>query len=205
MRQIRIYGTLFVAGNLGGVFPIAGIPGVYKPNELSLWTQSIIDTPSAHILSALLFSCGAISGILLASVLFKKYRHAATWLGLGSLWNALFIPIPLILAELSLQGIEISTSVSEPLLLLAVFADALFNGCLAVTMIVMARTLWNTNRVLAISGAIIAVPTILVLAQFHARWAADLLGVAGPAWLAWWLTFSWRIKATVGPSPTAVQ
>lgn len=194
-----------MAGNLGGVFPIAGIPGVYKPNELSLWIQSIVNTPSLHVLSALLFLCGAIAGVLLASALFNEYRHSAIWLGLGSLWNALFIPIPLLLAEVSTQGLSVSASVAEPSLLWAVFADALFNGCLAISMILMARRLWDSHPRLARSGAMIAVPTFLVIGQFHARWAADLIGIAGPAWLTWWLIFSWHISSTVEPSPTTAQ
>jgi TctA family transporter len=157
------------------------------------------------MLSAVLFAIGAVAGVLLASALFKEHRHAATWLGLGSLWNALFIPLPLLLAELSLQGISVSPNVAEPMLLWAVLADALFNGCLAISMAIVAQSLWASHRMLAISGLIIAIPTFLVIGQFHARWAADLIGIAGPAWLTWWLILSWKIRSTAEPSPTTVQ
>ena len=107
-NQTKSFATLFVAGNLLGVFPIAGQPGVYRPHELSDWTTSIITHPTAHMLSPLLFLIGALGGMALG---WHCINHGKRWVGslllVGSGWNALFIPIPLILSQLTSSGHDI--------------------------------------------------------------------------------------------------
>lgn len=203
MNKIPLYSTLFVIGNLTGVFPIVGIEGVYKPDGLNLWLASIQLTPERHMLSALLFLIGAISGVLLGAEIGRRERTAGVVLAMGSLWNAFFIPVPLVLGELVLQNMSIQGS--EALLLLAMVADAIYNACLAITMALIARQVWHTHRKIAIAGLLVALPTFLIVGQFHFRWAADLLGIAGPGWLVWWLVFGWSHAFTAEPPEAAVQ
>ena len=189
MNGIRVWATLFVIGNLGGVIPLIGQDGVYKPNQLAEWLIAISSNPSSHVLSSMLFLLGTLSGVILATKLWKVHSWAALALGLGSLWNAFFIPTPLILAEMSIQGMPIDGH--APLLFLSLFADAMYNAALAISMVLISKSLYDSRRKLAIFGFIVAVPTLLVSGQFHFQWSAQLLGIAGPGWLTWWMIYGW--------------
>ena len=90
-KVTKLFATLFVAGNLTGVFPIAGQPGVYRPHELTDWTASIVQSPTSHTLSALLFLLGALSGMALGRhIINEGYKWVGSLLFVGSGWNALF-------------------------------------------------------------------------------------------------------------------
>jgi hypothetical protein len=184
-----------VFGNLGGVIPLLGQTGVYKPHQWSEWLAAISANPYAHIISSFLFILGTMSGVVLASKLWNRHAMGALALGVGSLWNAFFIPIPLILAELSLNGISITeqgdSTFTAALLLMSIFADAMYNALLAISMVLFSKTLLVTNRKLAVAGFIIAIPTFLVSGQFHFTQSAQLLAIAGPGWLTWWAIFGW--------------
>ena len=190
----KVFATLFVLGNLTGVFPIAGQPGVYRPHELSDWTASIIANPTAHIVSPLLFLLGALGGMALGRHLIN---HGKQWIGsllmVGSGWNALFIPIPLILAQLTSRGADITDVGTDVALSLAIFGDAMFNGLMGISLILLANGLKDKHTKLGWSGMVIGLMTTCVVGQFEFTAAADLLKVAGFLWLGWWLTWGWTV------------
>ncbi len=194
----RILTTLFVAGNLLGVFPIAGQAGVYRPHESIDWIQSISSQPTSHTLSALLFLIGALSGIYLGRHLQEK---DLTWAGfslmLGSGWNALFIPIPLLLSQLVQQGHDIQGVGTQIALGLAIFGDAMFNGLMGLSVVLLSlthqRSTQKLAKLLGISGILIGVLTMGISGQFEYTACADLLKVAGPLWLIWWLVWGWTV------------
>ena len=193
-NQTKTFASLFVAGNLFGVFPIAGQAGVYRPHELSDWTSSIIANPTAHILSPLLFLVGALGGMALG---WHCINHGKRWVGslllVGSGWNALFIPIPLILAQLTFRGHDIVGLGTEIALSLALFGDAMFNGLMGVGLALLGNSLKESSPKTGWSGIVIGIMTTCVIAQFELTAAADLLKVAGFLWLGWWLFWGWSV------------
>jgi len=189
---LRILASLFVFGNAAGVVPIAGMPGVYRPHEFNDWITSITATPSAHIASSLLFLLGAFSGIALGRLLINtKQIWAGTFLMLGAGWNALFIPIPLILAQLASRGHDIQGIGVEIAMSLAIFADAMFNGFMGLSMILLGLALRETRVKLGYAGIIIGGLTMCIAGQFEYTACADMLKVAGPLWLGWWMCWGW--------------
>lgn len=194
----RILTTLFVAGNLLGVFPIAGQAGVYRPHESLAWIQSITSQATSHTLSALLFLIGALSGIYLGRHLQEKGR---TWAGfslmLGSGWNAFFIPIPLLLSQLVQQGYDIQGVGTKIALGLAIFGDAMFNGLMGLSIVFLSvshqRSIQKFAKPLGISGIVVGFLTMGISGQFEYTACADLLKVAGPLWLIWWLVWGWTV------------
>lgn len=193
----KILATIFVTGNLTGVFPIAGQAGVYRPHELSDWTSNIVANPTAHMISPLLFLFGALGGMALGRHLIN---HGRKWIGsllmIGSGWNALFIPIPLILAQLSSRGQDIAGVGTDMALSLAIFGDAMFNGLMGLSLCLLANGLKNTHPKLGWSGVVIGLMTTCVVGQFEFTAAADLLKVAGFLWLGWWLIWGWTVGLT---------
>ena len=190
----KVFATLFVLGNLTGVFPIAGQPGVYRPHELSDWTASIIANPTAHMISPLLFLLGALGGMALGRHLIN---HGKQWIGsllmVGSGWNALFIPIPLILGQLTSRGVDITSVGTDVALSLAIFGDAMFNGLMGISLMLLANSLKDKHTKLGWSGIVIGLMTTCVVGQFEFTAAADLLKVAGFLWLGWWLVWGWTV------------
>lgn len=197
VNKTKYFATLFVAGNLFGVFPIAGQPGVYRPHELSDWTSSIIAHPTAHMLSPLLFLIGALGGMALG---WHCINHGKRWVGslllVGSGWNALFIPVPLVLAQLASRGHNIIGVGTDIALSLAIFGDAMFNGLMGIGLALLGNSLKASSPKLGWSGLLIGIVTTCVIAQFELTAAADLLKVAGFLWLGWWLVWGWTVGLT---------
>lgn len=188
----RILASLFVFGNAAGVVPIAGMPGVYRPHEFNDWMASITATPSAHIASSLLFLLGAFSGIAIGRLLINtKQTWAGTFLMLGASWNAFFIPVPLILSQLASRGHEIQGVGVEVAMSLAIFADAMFNGFMGLAMILLGLSLKATRTKLGYAGIGIGFLTMCIAGQFEYTACADMLKVAGPLWLGWWMCWGW--------------
>ena len=190
----KLWTTLFVSGNLTGVFPIAGQPGVYRPHELSDWTTSIIQNPTSHIVSAILFLFGALGGMGLGRhAIIRGWQWVGSLLTIGCVWNALFIPIPLVLAQLSLNGIEIAGLGTKIALSLAIFGDAMFNGLMGLSMIVLGLSYKNSSPKICWSGLTIGALTCCIIGQIEFSACADLLKVAGPLWLVWWMFWGWTV------------
>ena len=195
MKEKLILGILFVLGNALGVVPIVGQEGVYRPNQYSAWLNSIQNNPTSHVTSSLLFLVGAVAGILLGSWLYQQgKRYAGLFLSMGAAYNAFWIPVALVLTEFG-------ADVSSFGLGMALFADALFNGFLGLSMLFLGCSLWSDDRkVLGGLGVVIGCVTSLVFAQFWLASAANLLGIIGPCWLVWWLV--WSFRKTAGSEKT---
>ena len=193
-KVTKLCATFFVTGNLTGVFPIAGQPGVYRPHELADWTTSIIQNPTSHTLSALLFLFGALSGMSLGRhIIDKGQQWVGSLLMVGSGWNALFIPVPLVLAQMTSNGLEIVGLGTNIALSLAIFGDAMFNGLMGLSMVLLGNHLKSTSPKLGWSGMAIGALTCCIIGQIEFTACADLLKVAGPLWLGWWLTWGWTV------------
>lgn len=193
-KNDKLFTTLFVIGNLTGVFPIAGQPGVYRPHELVAWTESIIANPMSHTLSALLFLLGALSGMALGRHLINNgHQWVGSLLMVGSGWNALFIPVPLVLAQLTSNGLEIVGLGTNIALSLAIFGDAMFNGLMGLSVVLLGNHLKATYPKLGWSGIVIGAMTFCIIGQVEFTVCANLLKVAGPLWLGWWLTWGWTV------------
>ena len=193
-KVTKLCTTLFVTGNLTGVFPIAGQPGVYRPHELADWTASITQNPTSHTVSALLFLFGALSGMGLGRHAIDCGRQwAGSLLIVGCGWNALFIPVPLVLAQLSLNGLEIAGLGTNIALSLAIFGDAMFNGLMGLAMVLLGISLKESAPKLGWSGIMIGALTCCIIGQIEFTACADLLKVAGPLWLGWWIVWGWTV------------
>ena len=191
--------TVFVMGNLTGVFPIAGKPGVYRPHELADWTGSIVQNPNAHTLSALLFLFGALGGMALGRhAINNDHQWTGTLLMVGAGWNALFIPVPLILAQLTSNGGDIAGLSTNIALSLAIFGDAMFNGLMGLAMILLGTQLKATAPKLGWSGILIGALTFFIIGQVEYTACANLLKVAGPLWLGWWIVWGWTVGLSNG-------
>jgi predicted permease len=146
------------------------------------------------MISALLFLVGALGGMALGRHLIN---HGRSWTGsllmIGSGWNALFIPIPLILAQLESRGQDIASIGTDIALSLAIFGDAMFNGLMGVSLVLLANSLKQHHTKLGWSGIVIGIMTTCVVGQFEFTAAADLLKVAGFLWLGWWLIWGWTV------------
>ena len=196
----RILASLFVFGNAAGVVPIAGMPGVYRPHEFNDWMASITTTPNAHIASSLLFLLGAFSGIAIGRLLINtKQTWAGTFLMIGAGWNALFIPVPLVLAQLASRGHDIQGIGVEIAMSLAIFADAMFNGFMGLSMILLGLCLRTTRSKLGYAGIGIGLLTLCIAGQFEYTASADMLKIAGPLWLGWWMCWGWTTPSTNQP------
>ncbi len=196
---LRILATLFVVGNAAGVAPIAGQAGVYRPHELGDWMTSIVADPQSHITSSLLFLVGAIAGVAVGRWLMHNTQvWAGTFLALGAGWNALFIPVPLTLGQLSLRGHDIQGVGTEVALSLSIFADAMFNGLMGLAMVLLGFSMRRTRTKLGYSGIAIGLLTMPIAGQFEYSACADLLKIAGPLWLGWWLIWGWT--TSTGPN-----
>ena len=135
MKEKSIAGILFVLGNLLGVFPIVGQAGVYRPGQYEAWLTSIHQSPEAHIYSSLLFLIGALAGIRLGIDLYRKgYQNAGFLLALGAGANAVWLPAPLVVAQLSIQDGAFGLAMS-------LFGDSVFNGSLGLSRIIFGRQL----------------------------------------------------------------
>ena len=193
-KVTKFCSTAFVIGNLAGVFPIAGQPGVYRPHELVDWTTSIVQNPSSHTLSALLFLVGALGGMALGRhTINNGHRWTGTLLMMGAGWNALFIPVPLILAQLTSNGAGIAGLGTNIALSLAIFGDAMFNGLMGLAMILLGSHLKPTSPKLGWSGIFIGALTFFIIGQVEYTACADLLKIAGPLWLSWWIIWGWTV------------
>ena len=112
---------------------------------------------------------------------------------MGAGWNALFIPVPLILAQLTSNGVEISGLGTDIALSLAIFGDAMFNGLMGLAMILLGTHIKSTAPKIGWSGIAIGVLTVFVIGQIEYTACADLLKFAGPLWLGWWIVWGWTV------------
>jgi hypothetical protein len=94
------------------------------------------------------------------------------------------------LALLSNHGFTLETSATSIALWMALFADAMFNLCLGLSMLSIGWNIRTDSPKIGWSALLIGLLTVGVVGQFHFKEAADLLGVAGPLWLIWWLDFA---------------
>ena len=186
MKVQQIFAAIFVLGNLSGVFPIVGQAGVYRPHQYEQWLLSITQNPNSHILSASLFWFGAAAGVMLGLWFCKTGRWwIGSLLGLASLWNWLWTPVPLLLAlGLGPDGGQLALGMS-------LLADAIFNGLLGTAMLLLGWELKETFPKMGYAAVGIGSGTIFVMGQFYFEACADLLGIFGPLWLIWWGVWSW--------------
>lgn len=187
MKIQQFLAVLFVAGNLGGVFPIVGQSGVYRPHQFAQWLSAIQMHPTHHMISAMLFWVGAGAGVFLG-LWFCRHQQwkVGSLFALASFWNWCWTPVPLLLAMLS----ESNLGNAHLWLGMALFADAIFNGLLGLSMMFLGWNLRTQFPKIGYSGMLIGTATIFVMGQFYFEICANFLGVAGPLWLGWWLLWA---------------
>ena len=102
-------------------------------------------------------------------------------------------PVPLILAQLSSNGVAIAGLGTDIALSLALFGDAMFNGLMGLSMILLGMHLRSTTPKLGWSGIVIGALTFFIIGQVEYTVCADLLKIAGPLWLGWWIIWGWTV------------
>ena len=185
MKTTRNFAFLFSFFNLAGVFPLLGLEGVYRPNRYEEWIDSIQQQPFMHSLSGILFTIGVFCGLVLGILLMREYKRfwSGFCLAIGSALNGLTTMFPFLLAQMVFDR-----NVGMILLAMALLADSAYNLFLGITMILEGRFLKSVGHSKqGKAGLIIGFLTIPVATQCIFEEGALWLGIAGPAWIVWWV------------------
>ena len=189
---LRYLAFLFSFFNLAGVFPLLGLPGVYRPNRYGEWISSIQQEPLMHSLSGFLFTIGVFCGLAIGTLLITEQKRfwSGLFLAVGSTLNGLTTMFPFILAQMTFDK-----NVGIILLAIALLADSVYNLCLGIAMFLEGRFLKNQGFIKAgWAGMVIGLMTIPVASQCVIEGGALWLGVAGPAWIVWWVFWGFTVS-----------
>ncbi|MBM76248.1 MAG: hypothetical protein CMK59_12665 [Proteobacteria bacterium] len=185
-RMLAICAALF---NFLGVIPLLGLNGVYRPRRYEEWLLSIAQEPFANSMGGALFTIG-VGAFFILGVLFVL--NDRFWQGIclatGAALNGLTTLFPFVIAYMlpSQQGAEV-------LLALALLADSMYNALLGACMMIEGVLLRKLGeRGLGTAGIVIGIMTVPICLQALYERAALWLGVAGPAWIIWWLFWSFK-------------
>jgi hypothetical protein len=187
---IRNLAFLFSFFNLAGVFPLLGLPGVYRPNRYEEWITSIQQEPLMHSLSGILFTIGVFCGLAMGVLLITEYKRfwSGLFLAVGSTLNGLTTMFPFVLAQMTFDK-----EVGILMLAIALLADSVYNLCLGIAMIAEGMYLKKQGSLkVGWAGIVIGILTIPVASQCVFEGGALWLGIAGPSWIAWWCVWGYR-------------
>lgn len=192
---------LFSFCNLIGVFPLLGLQGVYRPNRYEEWIDSIQQEPFKHSVSGILFTIAVFCGLSLGVLLITE--HKRLWSGLclavGSALNGLTTMFPFLLSQMIFDR-----NVGMIMLAIALLADSAYNLFLGLTMILEGRFLRSEGyQKQGTAGIIIGILTIPVATQCLFEEGALWLGIAGPAWIVWWVLWG-RIQRSIESKSSCV-
>ncbi len=194
-RVGAVCGVLAVAGNVLGVAALGRVPSAYQPGPMAQWVREVIAAPDAVAVSAAAFVIGLLALAAWALILGARLnspraRGAAMVIATGAVIDAAGSLAPLSLAlhvAPSCGTGDACLPAGLALLGLSLSADALFNLSLGIGLILLAAGTWRRGLAwrwlapLSLAAGIASVPVTL---QVSYDWAARLLAVAGPLWLA---------------------
>ena len=184
-RVAAVAGFVAVAGNVGGVVLLRGMPSAYRLARIDEWASAVVAQPRATVAAALAFTLGliALAGWALhlgRAVGTPLARAGAGLIAVTALFNAAGATTPIVQA-LHVGGGD--AAVGRALLGLSLTLDALFNLGLGLGLILLAAAAkdfgWKRG-LLAIAG----LASLPVAGQAAVDRAADLLVIAAPLWLA---------------------
>ncbi len=190
-RSGALLGLLGAAGNVAGVAFLWNVPGAYRPDALDRWAEGSAAHPDAAMASAVAFVLGLLALAGWGAAMGRRAATPGARLGgsivaTGAVANAIGCVAPLVLVAHVLPGCggDACAPVARALLGTTLALDALFNLLLGFGLVLLgASILRGGRRALGLLGIVAGLASIPVAGQVVSARAANLLAVAGPAWL----------------------
>lgn len=197
----------FIAGRAGvaavgfiaiGVAFLRNIEGAYRPGMLDRWYYAATQHETATTWSAWCFTMGVLLLVPwaagLARVLGPYSWPGAALAAVGAMLSAVGTLLPFVVVQMVPHG---EAAIGETLLGIALTFDSLFNLVFGAAMVLLCFAMARDPQLpmwLPAYGLVASLLTIAVVSQAWSPVGADLVLLAGPAWLGWVALTSWHLQ-----------
>ncbi|GDX78985.1 hypothetical protein LBMAG42_07960 [Deltaproteobacteria bacterium] len=191
-----------------GVAFLRGIEGAYRPGMLDRWYYAATQHDTATAWSAWCFTLGVLLLVPWAAGL-ARALGPYSWPGaalaaVAAMLSAVGTLLPFVVVTMVPHG---EAAIGETLLGVALTFDSLFNLVFGVAMVLLCFAMARDPQLpmwLPAYGLVASVLTMAVVSQAWSPVGADLVLLAGPAWLGWVAVTSWQLQR-LSSEPSAAR